>query len=163
MKNAKNIIDSLSMKIHPEGGYFVETYRSETGYSFENKIKIRAYCSCIYFLLESGQKSNFHRIKQDELWHFYSGSALEIHKIDAEGKYSKAIIGNDNEIFNFQELISANTWMAATPIDDNSFTLIGCTVAPAFEFDDFELANREELISKNPNLSDIIIKFTNNN
>lgn len=160
MNSTTEIIEKLNLTKHPEGGYYSETYRSSSGYSEINESTPRAFSSCIYYLLESGDKSMFHRIKQDEMWHFYAGSNLEIHTISADGEYTKSIIGNSEGIFNFQKMILANTWMAATPIDADSFTLIGCTVAPAFEFRDFELAVRESLLGEFPNLTDVINQFT---
>jgi uncharacterized protein len=160
MKNSNDIIKHFNMFKHPEGGYFSETYRSPSNFQTNENSEPRAFCSQIYFLLKSGSISKFHRIKQDEMWHFYSGSAIEVHQIGLDGNYSKVVIGNSGDIFNFQALIPANTWMAATPLEDNSYTLIGCTVSPAFDFREFELARRADLIMKCPDLSEIIIKFT---
>ncbi len=162
MISSKEIKEKLSMQKHPEGGYFCETYRSPDTYQVGENSESRAFCSQIYFMLESADVSTFHRIKQDEMWHFYSGSVLELHKISPDGNYSKVLLGNSKEVFNFQALIPANTWMAATPREANSYSLIGCTVAPAFDFREFELAERNYLIEKFPDLSDIIIKFTTN-
>lgn len=159
MKSSQSIIKHYSMSKHPEGGYYREMYRAEdkvSGQGFEN----RSASTCIYFLLERFDKSKFHKIKQDEIWHFYFGVPIVIHQISHLGIYSKTVLGSSNEYFDFQAVIRKNTWMAATPIDCLGYSLIGCTVAPGFEFADFEMADRDLLIKQYPNLEDIIIEFT---
>ena len=109
--------------------------------------------------------SAFHRIKQDELWHFYHGSALTIHVIKAsgpiQGEYQTLSLGNDpSQDQAFQQVVEAGDWFAASVDDPKGYALVGCTVAPGFEFADFELADREELVNLFPVHEQTIKQFT---
>jgi uncharacterized protein len=164
-KTAEDYIEKLKLKKHPEGGYFSEVYRSEDnikkealpdGFSGERSIS-----TSIYFLLEKEELSHFHRIKSDELWHFYDGASVTIHIIDERGGYEKKILGRDIENDeSFQIVAPKNCWFGAEVNDKTSYSLIGCTVAPGFDFDDFELAKREELLSRYPERAAIITALT---
>ncbi len=165
MKRIDEIIASLNLSPHPEGGYYRETYRSGGSISENNlppDIKgERNYSTAIYFLLTSDNFSAFHKIKQDEIWHFYEGSPIEIHIISEKGNYSKAVLGlNLSEGEAPQIVIPANNWFAANVVKSNSYTLVGCTVAPGFDFNDFELGEKKKLISQFPRHEKIINKFT---
>lgn len=165
MTEVENIIQKLELKEHPEGGYFKEVYRSSGTInkdsledSFSSK---RNYATSIYFLLTSDTFSAFHRIKQDEIWHFYKGSPIKLHMISEQGSYSNITIGNDlnaNQMLQF--VVPAKYWFAAEVIDSETYSLLGCTVSPGFDFDDFELPSRTYLISKFPQLKEIIEKLT---
>jgi len=163
----KKIISQLYLKPHPEGGYFRETYRSN-GLINENNLRNqfsgnRNYSTAIYFLLTSNIFSAFHCINQDEVWHFYKGSPIKLHIISSKGIYSNVIIGSD--LLNGQlpqYVVAAKDWFAAEVINHESYALVGCTVAPGFDFNDFKLASRTELISKFPQHEQIITKFTRN-
>ncbi len=165
MDNIKNIVESLKLQPHPEGGYFREVYRSEgrineetLGNDFSGE---RNYATSIYFLLTSESFSAFHRIKQDEIWHFYKGTAIRLHIISDDGNYSNTIIGNDLEKGqNPQFVVRAKDWFAAEVIDADSYALVGCTVAPGFDFNDFEMPERASLISRFPEHEEIITAFT---
>ena len=165
MDKIKFIIEKLDLKPHPEGGYFRETYRSagvimpeSLGQDYHGK---RNFATGIYFLLTSNAFSAFHRIKQDEMWHFYDGSPLKLHIISKAGKYSTQILGrNLNEGQVPQIVVSGDNWFAATIINPNDYTLTGCTVSPGFDFADFELARREEMISRFPQHRKMITKLT---
>lgn len=164
-KKLDEIIQKLELKPHPEGGYFRETYRCKgeipkdcLGSEFSDK---RNFSTCIYFLLTSDSFSAFHRIKQDEIWHFYYGSPICLHIINKEGVYSKVIIGNDfleGQIPQF--IVPAGDWFAATVLNSESFSLMGCTVSPGFDFDDFELPLRSELVTLFPEHKEIITELT---
>lgn len=159
------LIQELELNAHPEGGFYKETYRSEGSIS-ENHLPEkfkgdRNYCTSIYFLLSSTDFSAFHKINQDETWHFYEGSSITIHQISPEGIYSKIILGNNLlEKEMFQYTVKGGFWFGATVNKTNSYTLVGCTVAPGFDFNDFELANRIELQKKFPNHKRIIEELT---
>ena len=165
MDKVKDIIKKLGLKPHPEGGFFRETYRSvgeilpeSLGADYDGK---RNYATGIYFLLTSDSFSAFHRIRQDEMWHFYDGSPLKLHIISKAGKYSTQILGrNLNEGQVPQIVVSGDNWFAATIINPNDYTLTGCTVSPGFDFADFELARREEMISRFPQHRKVITKLT---
>jgi len=166
MNKAEKIIQQLQLEPHPEGGYFKETYRSTGKISQENLGSdysgTRNYSTSIYFLLTSDKFSAFHRIKQDEFWHFYDGSSLRLHMISDIGDYSNVIIGRDldkQEVPQF--VVPGGYWFAAEVINKNDFSLVGCTVSPGFDFADFELPGRKVLASRFPKLSQIINKLTN--
>lgn len=163
--NAQKLIQELNLQEHPEGGYFKETYRSNEFIS-ENELGTnykgdRNHSTCIYFLLTSEKFSAFHKINQDEIWHFYKGAPLLLHIITKEGKYMDIKIGNDFEKGEVpQYVVKGGDWFAAEVIDDNAFTLVGCTVAPGFDFADFVLPERKELIKLFPKHVAIITKLT---
>lgn len=168
MTDAEKIAKKLQLEPHPEGGYFKETYRS---HGFIKKDSLdddfsgeRNYSTSIYFLLTSDVFSAFHRIKQDEIWHFYKGTPIRLHIISNEGHYSNIIIGNHLEKGERpQYVVNAKDWFAAEVIDPCSYTLLGCTVSPGFDFKDFELAERKSLIAKFPQHSFIIERLTRPN
>jgi predicted cupin superfamily sugar epimerase len=165
MKNAEYWIKKLGLEKHPEGGWFKEVYRSEETTAAEHLPERfkgeRHHSTSIYFMLTSFTFSAFHRIKSDELWHFYDGSAVTIHIIDEGGKHSHVILGREidkGEVL--QYAIPHGVWFGAEVIDEDSFSLVGCTVAPGFHFDDFELARRNELAGKHPEHIKIIERLT---
>ncbi|VAW29563.1 FIG018171: hypothetical protein of Cupin superfamily [hydrothermal vent metagenome] len=165
MDRIKHIIKNLNLKPHPEGGYYRETYRSADeliaeclGSDYDGK---RNYATGIYFLLTSDAFSAFHKIKQDEMWHFYDGSPLELHILSETGKYFTQVLGCNFDAGEVPQIvIPGGNWFAATVVDTNSYTLTGCTVSPGFDFDDFELARMEELISRFPQHRKVITKLT---
>jgi predicted cupin superfamily sugar epimerase len=155
----KNIIDKLHLKPHPEGGYYSETYRSAERV-INNEGNKRSVCTAIYYMLENDDKSHFHRIKSDELWFFHHGESLEI-VILQNGERKTVLLGND--IINGelpQAKIPANTWFAARIKNGKGYSLVSCTVAPGFDFADFELAKREDLMRQYPNLKETIEELT---
>lgn len=165
MNTQEQIIQQLNLQPHPEGGYFKETYRSVGEISEESlgtKYKgSRNHSTCIYFLLTSNSFSAFHRINQDEIWHFYDGSAILLHIISANGDYSNITIGR--ELANGQVpqfVVPGGYWFAAEVVDSDTYSLLGCTVAPGFSFEDFELPKRAALISKYPQHQKIITRLT---
>ena len=164
MKQIEQIIDLLKLQPHPEGGYFRETYRStgeiagENLKGYEGK---RNFATSIYFLLTSDSFSAFHKVIQDETWHFYEGNALKIHMISPQGEYSSVIVGKnlkDGEVFQFT--VPGGYWFAAEVIAPNTYALVGCTVAPGFDFRDFTLAKQSELIEKFPKYDSLIKRLT---
>ncbi len=161
----QKIITKFNLSEHPEGGYFKETYRSN-GIIENNNLPSyfegnRNYSTCIYFLLTSEKFSAFHKINQDEIWHFYAGTALKLHMISPKGNYSHIIIGNNllqNETPQF--VVPAHHWFAAEVINKDSFSFTGCTVAPGFDFKDFVLPKRNELLGLFPQHKEIITQLT---
>jgi len=150
MITAAALIEKYKLLPHPEGGYFAETYRStETIPPSGLPMRFtgeRAFCTAIYFLLEKGNFSAFHKIKSDECWHFYAGQTLLIHVIDTTGKLITIKLGNDvNKEECFQYVVPAGCWFASEPDINTGFSFVGCTVAPGFSFEDFELADAQEL------------------
>lgn len=163
MKTSSYWVEKLELLPHPEGGYFKELYRSSEDIK-QDSLPIRftgnrSFSTSIYFLLEKNQKSAFHRIKSDELWHFYDGEPATIFVIDDSGKLTEYKIGLSPEDNIFpQVIIPANCWFAAE--SNGNFTLAGCTVSPGFDFEDFEMASRENLTKIFPHLKQLILKFT---
>jgi hypothetical protein len=166
VKDAAYYIQRLGLTKHVEGGAYKETYRSSKvltrsaiGDAFKGD---RNASTAIYFLLEYGQFSALHRIAADELWHFYDGNALTIYEINKEGRLIIHTLGRDLERGeSFQILIKAGSWFGARCNAEEGFSLVGCTVAPGFDFEDFELAERGELVQLYPACEKIIRELTN--
>ncbi len=162
---AQKYIEKLQLKLHPEGGYYKEIYRAGDMILPKHLPKryksSRNFSTSIYFLLEGNQVSNFHKLKSDEQWHFYDGSTIVIHVIDESGNLNKILLGRNIENGEtLQTVIKYNSWFAAELSDKTSFALIGCTVAPGFDFTDFELGKRDELIKTFPQFRELIYKLT---
>lgn len=162
-ENAQYWLDHLQLSPHPEGGYFRATYKADLTiaqsalpYTFGGN---RAASTAIYFLLEGKDFSAFHRIAADEVWHFYAGSSLVVYVIDAEGNASELHLGSDAGE-GFQAVVKAGCWFASRLKEPPGFALVGCTVAPGFEFEDFELATRSELIRVYPAHRKLIEELT---
>ena len=165
MLTSQEIIQKLQLQPHPEGGYFKETYRSKgeiaTGSLGSGYQGSRNYSTGIYFLLTSDKFSAFHRIKQDEMWHFYEGSPLKIHMISKDGTYSFVVIGRDLSSDHVpQYVVEGGVWFAAEVIEKDAFSFVGCTVSPGFDFQDFEMPSGQELVEMYPDLEAVIKKFT---
>ncbi len=159
--NAQFFVDHYKMQLHPEGGWFKETYRSDEVILKEhlpNRFSDgRSFCTGIFFLLEGEQFSGFHRIKSDEMWHFYAGDALNIYVIDEQGKLEVIKLGaHPDKGEKFQHVVKAGCWFASKPALPDTFSLVGCTVAPGFDFEDFELAHAKELTGLFPEHKNII-------
>jgi predicted cupin superfamily sugar epimerase len=159
-KTAQYWIKRLELQPHPEGGYYKEVYRSEESVDGKllpgNRDGVRSVSTAIYFLLEGNDFSAFHRIKSDEIWHFYDGAPLMIYAIDKEGKLNEYPLGVDSPM----QIIPKEEWFAAELIDKSSYALVGCTVAPGFDFADFEMGNKEVLINTNPQFQEIINRLS---
>jgi uncharacterized protein len=161
----EQIVKALDLEPHPEGGFFKETYRSTGMINQENLGNQyqgdRNYSTGIYFLLTSENFSAFHRIKQDEMWHFYDGSPICIHSISPEGVYNKTLLGrNIASGEKPQFVVKGGDWFAASVPDENTYSLVGCTVAPGFNFMDFELPKRNELLKSFTEHQKIITALT---
>ncbi len=158
-------IQGLNLAPHPEGGHYRETYRSDPnldasklGRGFSGS---RSVSTAIYYLLEGSDFSAFHRIRSDEVWHHYAGAALTIHMIDPAGEYASLRLASELEHGgNPQCVVPVGTWFAVAPEDRSGYSLVGCSVAPGFDFEDFELARRAELVSRFPEHRKVIETFT---
>lgn len=165
MIQASTLVKKLDLQPHPEGGYFKEVYRSDELIKQDGLpdryTSARCFSTSIYYMLEGEQFSAFHKLQSDETWHYYLGSPIVLHLISSEGNYSKTILGqniNEDEVLQFT--ILNETWFAAEVKDKSSFSLVGCTVAPGFDFADFQFGKRDELTKLFPSQSEIISKFT---
>jgi len=157
--NGKEIVQKLGLLEHPEGGFYKETYRSNQTVEIDSTT-YRNISTAIYFLSENDNKSLFHRIKSDELWFFHQGQPLEIVFIKDRILHT-IILGNDFENGEVvQAIIPANTWFASGVKNLKGYSFVSCTVAPGFDFADFELAKRENLIKEFPDFKETIEKFT---
>jgi predicted cupin superfamily sugar epimerase len=157
-------IDNLKLKPHPEGGYYKEVYRASESIPhtalpprFSGE---RSFATSIYYLLEQGDFSAFHRIQSDETWHFYAGGSLQIITLHNDQFAAVSLGGNISEGECLQVTIPAGVWFAATPNPATPYTLAGCSVSPGFDFADFEMAKRSELIKAYPSSEQIIRALT---
>jgi len=161
-------IKDLGLEVHPEGGYFRETFRAEgeiDGTALPEKYGAsRKYYTSIYFLLKDMEVSHFHRIKSDEIWAFHAGDALDIHVISPKGVYEILKLGLDiSKGEKPQHIVKAGSWFGATLANGSAYSLVGCMVAPGFDFADFELAKRKDLITLYPDYQKVIIELTSDN
>jgi predicted cupin superfamily sugar epimerase len=160
IRNAETWIRKLALKKHPEGGYYREAYRASELIPHRalppRYTGKRAFATSIYFLLRGNEVSRFHRLKSDETWYFHLGSPITIHVIDSHGRYSSRQLGRDH----FQYTISAGSWFGAVVDEPNGFTLTGCAVSPGFDFKDFEMGRRANLITQCPAKKVIIERLT---
>jgi predicted cupin superfamily sugar epimerase len=162
--NASELINFYGLQAHPEGGFYKQTYRSDflidsvaLPDTFSGQ---RPISTAIYFLLPGGSFAAFHRIKSDELWHFYSGVSLHIHVIHQDGFYEMLKLGaNIEEGQSHQHKVPAGVWFASEPSSTEGFSFVGCTVSPGFDFNDFELATSDQLIAEYPHLKEIVSRL----
>ncbi len=165
MKNAGYWIKNLCLSKHPEGGYFRETYAAgdkidpcclKKGYDGSRPVS-----TAIYFLLPGNEFSAFHKLRSDEIWHHYDGGSLVIHMLDRNGEYRKAVLGLDYADGEEPQIpVPAGVWFAAHVKHKDSFTLAGCTVSPGFDFKDFEMGRRAELVKEYPEHKQLILQLT---
>lgn len=185
MMTAAYYVQKFNMQPHPEGGYFAETYRAvETIAQSALPGRFggeRSFGTAIYFLLESHHMSALHRIKSDEVWHFYAGVPLEVFVIYPDKTLTIIRLGNNPEQGDvFQAVVPAGCWFGSKPVVDatvvdatvvdagaistvangTDFSFVGCTVAPGFDFADFEMANRTDLLAKFPEHKAVIEMLT---
>lgn len=164
-KSAQYWIDTLRLTRHVEGGAFREVYRSALKIprqALPDSFSGERHCmTSIYFLLTHDQFSAFHRIRSDETWHFYEGDPLLIHEIRENGQLINHLLGRHPEKGeSFQCTIMAGSWFGSQVTPGGSYALSGCTVAPGFEFADFELADRETLCRQYPGHEKLITALT---
>ncbi|KAG7021984.1 hypothetical protein SDJN02_15713, partial [Cucurbita argyrosperma subsp. argyrosperma] len=186
MGTASEIVAKLNLKPHPEGGFYSETFRDKSVHLSKSHLppeyKVdREVSTCIYFLVPSGCISALHRIPCAETWHFYSGEPLTILELNEEdGRVKLTCLGSDfigsNHLL--QYTVSPNVWFGSFPTKDfnisadgtvtkaalrdseNHYSLVGCSCAPAFQFEDFELAKRSDLVSRFPDSAPFVSLLT---
>ncbi len=165
MYNAQSWVKHLGLQPHLEGGFYRQTYvsneliaQSHLPPRYNGQ---RAFSTAIYFLLEHPDFSAFHRLKSDEIWHFYAGASLTLWLISPQGALSFLFLGPDpSQGHHFQATVPAGYWFAASLDTPGTYALVGCTMAPGFEFADFELAQREELARQFPQHRSLIEQLT---
>ena len=164
-RNAGYWINKLNMAEHPEGGCFAPVFRASEQIGREglpNRFTgNRAIVSSIYYLLEKGRFSAFHRLKSVEIWSFFEGGPLTIHILDPHGDLTEKKLGrNFNKGESFHVAIEAGNWFAAEQRGPGEFSLVGCTVAPGFDYEDMEVAGRAKLLARYPQHQEIIERLT---
>jgi len=166
MQKAEFWINHLQLAPHPEGGYYHETYRSASSYTFNTTTPFngsRSYATAIYYLLKSTDRSKLHKIHSDELWFFHAVNPLNIYVFPKKGTPASFTLGlsaKNNEVL--QDYVPAESWFGAcleTP-ESESYSLVSCVVAPGFEFRDFTFADRTTLLKTFPTYSEIIKRLT---
>jgi predicted cupin superfamily sugar epimerase len=164
MEAAQQWVQRLRLEPHPEGGFYRQTYRAALTLpqsALPRHAGDRAASTAIYFLLAGDQFSALHRLRSDEVWHFYTGSSLIVHVIEPGGKYSQILLGGDAAFGeHFQAVVPAGCWFGSSLRHPNTYALVGCTVAPGFDFADFEMANRDDLSAQYPQHRAIIERLT---
>jgi uncharacterized protein len=153
--DAQQLIRELGLKPHPEGGYFAETYRS--GIYVDSDARTRNAVTSIYYLLPGDTFSAFHRLRSDEIWHHYRGAAVTIEAIDIDAQHHRLVLGDGAR---WQATIPASWWFAAHINDPACYALVGCDVAPGFDFEDFEIGSRAQLLSAFPQHAQLIGRLT---
>lgn len=145
LDTAEKIIDYFELEKHPEGGYFKEVYRSESQVESPVTAGKRSAVTDIYYLLEEGEVSRFHQVRHDEIWHFYTGYPISV--LEYDGETVKQTILGDLRNPQFKCTVRGGIWQAAESLGE--FSLVGCTVAPGFDFADFRfLADDQVKVKK---------------
>ncbi|MBH8557766.1 cupin domain-containing protein [Hymenobacter negativus] len=159
MTTAHDLIQQLHLQPHPEGGYYRETYRASLHTTAASGAQRNA-STAIYYLLENENKSHFHRIQSDELWFFHQGQPLEVLLLE-NGQLTVLTLGHNVARGEMpQAVVPAHTWFGARVQGGVGFALVSCTVAPGFDFADFELADRTQLTHEFPAQAAVIEQFT---
>ncbi|UYO92184.1 cupin domain-containing protein [Pollutimonas sp. M17] len=154
----ERLIRQFGLSPHPEGGYYAETYRSDERVARGASGTQRSASTAIYYLLDNGAYSAWHRIASDEVWHFYAGHPLDVHVLMPDGKSVTHRLGNalQSPGSSFQAVVPAGCWFGAELADPDSYAFVGCTVAPGFEFSEFELACTDTLLAAYPRHAPLI-------
>jgi predicted cupin superfamily sugar epimerase len=147
IQDAAYWIDRLNLQPHPEGGYYAEVFRSEEVVIRSGETAIKQACTSIYYLLEGEDFSGFHRIGSDEIWYFHKGVPLLIHVIDENGNHIAHEL-SDADTGSLSIVVPAGLWFASEIPSGSGFALVSCAVAPGFDFAEFEMAKKEELIAQ---------------
>ena len=163
---AEEIIALLKLKPHPkEGGFFSETYRADETIP-PNGLPPRysgprAFGTCIYYLLTPTAFSAIHRLQSDEIYHFYLGDPVEMLQLRPDGSGKTVVLGSDLRAgMTPQAVVSRGVWQGARLVAGGKFALLGCTVAPGFNFADYEHGRREDLIRDYPQFREKILALT---
>ncbi|MES2810547.1 MAG: cupin domain-containing protein [Bacteroidota bacterium] len=157
-KTAQYWINHLGLQPHPEGGYYKEVFRSAQTVNREGAAIGKSALTSIYYLLEAGDYSGFHRLASDELWYFHQGDPLHIHVIDQQGNHSTIEL-SDTETGVLQAVIPPHTWFASEVATQSGYVLVSCAVAPGFDFTEFEMARKDEMSGEYPQHKAILEKL----
>lgn len=159
MKNsAQYFIEHLKLAEHPEGGYYISSFRASDDIAVRD-VQRPIYTS-IYFLLRSQDISHLHRLQSDELWYYHAGSPLTVHMIFPDGTYEAKKLGLNLEAGEVPQIaVPKHTIFGSSVEESDTFSLVGCMVAPGFDFEDFELFTQEELLADYPQHEEVIRKM----
>lgn len=158
MQSIENLIEQMQLQPHPEGGYYRSTLRADDTLTL--KRGERPLYTSIYFLLRSQDISHFHRLQSDEIWYYHGGSALTIHMIHPDGTYEAQKLGLNVDVGERPQIIvKKNTIFGSSVDEENTFGLVGCMVAPGFDFVDFELFTQQQLLAQYPQHEAVIKKM----
>ena len=166
MLTAEEIIKILKLQKHPvERGYFLETYKSGCTIAGQHLPPgfggDRPLATAIYYMLIPGTFSEIHRLEGDEIFHFYSGGPVEMLQLFPDGSGEKIIIGNDIEQGEIpQVVVPAGVWQGTRLLPGGSYALMGTTMAPGFDYADYQGGNRQELIRQFPQFGELITLLT---
>lgn len=156
-QRVQQLIETLKLTPHPEGGWYRETYRASP-----EKPESRPASTCIYFLLSSETRSKFHRIDADEGWHHYEGDTVRVHLLSGR-EHTHLDVGSLSASAEPQAMVPAGLWFGAEVLPGpHGYALVGCTVAPAFDFNRFELADPDQLIKSMPEHRELIERISSN-
>lgn len=156
MQNAEYFIKHLNLLPHPEGGYYRQTCQSDENVSFDRFDGSRLLWTSIYFLLRDGEISHFHRLLSDELWYYHGGSALSIYIIDADGKLRIRQLGLNVESGEEPQILVPRGTIFGSKMNLLGFSLVGCMVSPGFDFHDFEMLKKADMLRDYPEYGEII-------
>lgn len=160
--DADDVVRALKLTPHPEGGFYRETFRSIVTLDRLERYPggTRAASTAIYYLLPAGSLSALHRVASDEVWHHYDGDPLELHTIDRTGLHALVILGSAVSAGQRpQHVVPAGVWQAAVSIGER-YSLCGCTVAPGFDFLDFEMPPRRAMLEQFPLIKSVVERLT---
>ena len=169
-ETVQRLIAELSMQPHPEGGYFAQTYKSELTVAAP-WASSRSASTAIYFLMTPNAVSRLHRLKADEVWHFYGGGPMTVVELLPDGSHRETTLGPLDAVAGVaagapnprpvsQHVVAAGAWFGSFPNAGSAYSLVGCTVSPGFEFDDFELGSRAALLRQYPGAESLVVKLT---
>ncbi|GGD01357.1 cupin domain-containing protein [Enterococcus wangshanyuanii] len=155
-KDQQYWIEQLQLEPHSEGGYFKQVLRSDQSLQTSERVA-RPYYTSIYFLLTNENPSHFHRLKSDEIWYYHAGSSLSIHLLHPDGHYEVIHLGDNLEKGEvLQAVVPKNVIFGSTVDTDQAFALVSCMVSPGFDYQDFELFTKKQLLSSYPEHKKII-------
>lgn len=163
--DAEAWIRALALDPHPEGGHFRESWRAEEqvvpGARSAQPGAPRAAGTAIHYLLRAGEHSRLHRLRADEVWHLYVGGPLVLHVFERDNAYHPRVLGLDVAAQQApQHVVPKGCWFGAELADGVPFALVGCTVAPGFEFADLEFADRQRLLAQHPDHAALVTRLT---
>lgn len=163
---AEDIMKALKLQSHPvEGGYFAETYRSAGAVpqpALSGYPAARSLSTAIYYMLTPGTISAMHRVRGDEMFHFYLGDPVEMLELRPDGSGETVVLGqNIFEGMKLQHVVAGGVWQGSRLGEGGNFALLGTTMAPGFEYEDYEIGKRDALIARYPAFADLIRARTN--